>query len=105
MSCPASAIAGAPKTGHATNSPLLAVILLAKASVVLGCTVEQSTNNLFVMLTFRAVSMVSFIAASSAIQVKMISDLETASSIVDATMDLPGGSLILRFVARSWVRL
>ena len=47
----------------------------------------------------------SSIAASSPRQVKMMSALDTASSMLDATVDFPEGNFALRSVARFWVRL
>ena len=65
---------------------------------------EQSTKSLPLTSHWTAVAIVSVIAASSPRQVKMMSDLVTASSIVLATVDLPSGSLACRSMAR-WVVL
>jgi hypothetical protein len=51
-------------------------------------------------IPFTAVSIVSLIALSSPTQVKMMSELATASSMLETTVDLPEGSLEERSVAR-----
>ena len=80
-------------------------MLLANLFVVSGWTVEQSTKSLPFTSPFTAVAIVSVIAASSPRHVKMMSDLETASSKLDATVDFPEGNFTFRSVARFCVRL
>jgi len=74
-------------------------------SVVSGWTVEQSTNSLFLMLLLRAVSIVSWIAASSPTQVKIMSAWDAISWISVMTLDFPDGRVLEKSSARLEVRL
>lgn len=91
---------GAPNTGQATNSAPASVTFLESEVLVSGWTVEQSTKSFPLGLDLRAMSMVELIAASSPTHVKMISDFETTSSMVLATMDFPDGSVLANSVYR-----
>nr|POE54398.1 hypothetical protein CFP56_41337 [Quercus suber] len=94
-SCPASAMAGAPKTGHATKVAPAASMVAASLSVVSGWTVLQSTKSLEEAEagSASAVAIVCSIAASSPTQVKIISALATASAMEVATWALSAGSV------------
>lgn len=84
-------MAGAPKTGDAMKCAPASVRVVFREVVVLGCTVEQSMNSLFLMLRLGVCVMVVIVevmAASSPRQVKIMSAGVMASERVDATVVL-----------------
>lgn len=99
MRAPASAIAGAPKTGMATNLWPAAVTRDEMEAVVEGWTVEQSMKRVGDGEYERMDSMVARMAASSATHVIMIEAAETSSRVATG-VTLEDGSV----AAKDWVR-
>ncbi len=66
---------------------------------------EQSTNNFPLTFPLSTVAIVSLTAGSSPRHVKMMSDFDTASSMLETTVAFPDGSFSFNSVARLVVRL